>query len=473
MKNSGYTRGRSRKGNSSGKHSGSSSATQNYSSDGNDNGSGGGVGSKKVLLILLSLSLVLVLGIGLFVFRDDISKMLKGNKPQITARNTATAKLKATPTKAQATPTPTETLQPTATPEPTAPPPAMEEIKISAVGDIMVHGPQLNAAYNKTTKTYDFTPSYKEITNQLSAADLTFGNLETTLSGANKKYSGYPAFNSPDSLLDALKGAGFDLLTTANNHSLDKGWSGVKRTLETLANAGIPATGTYLDKEASNTPLIIDVKNTKVAILAYTYGANLAGQVPKVTLAWCIKYIKLAVIKADIKKAREMGAQVVIVTMHWGAEKSRTPSILMQSQAKSILEYGADLVIGSHPHVLQKISRMEVTREDGSTYNGLVAYSLGNFISNQDWQYQDSGMILNVTLERDTATNAITIKDASYVPTWVYIDSKKEYTVLPIGKYLDTPDLLNSVSTKAKARLKAAWAETTTLVGTVDATPLR
>jgi poly-gamma-glutamate capsule biosynthesis protein CapA/YwtB (metallophosphatase superfamily) len=487
LPNNGYTRGRSRNGARSGKHtstaqSGSARVSSSRYSSGEENdsghGSGGGGGGKKVLLVLLGISLMCVAAFGVYVFRDDIGKMLSGAQPKISVKSTSTAKAAASATAeptAAPEPTDTDSAEPTATPEPpTATPlPPVEEITISAVGDIMAHGPQLTAAYDKTTRQYDFSPNYAQITEQLSAADLTFGNLETTLSGAEKKYSGYPAFNTPDSLLDALKGAGFDLLTTANNHSLDRGWYGVQRTLETLATAGMPATGTYLDKESSQTPLILDVKNTKVAVLAYSYGENLSGNVPKDKLTFCIKNISLPVVKRDIKKAREMGAQIVIVSVHWGTEKARAPSAKMQSQAKSMLEYGADLVIGSHPHVLQKVTRMEVTREDGSTYNGLVAYSLGNFISNQYWQYQDSGIILNVTLQRDTATNAITIKDASYVPTWVYIDPKKNYTVLPVGKYLDNQNLLNSVTATAKKRLKAVWSETTTLIGEDAATPVR
>ncbi len=463
MSNNTYYRGRSRGGRgSSGDRGSRRGARERYHNDQPGRPSGGG--GSRIFVTLLGVAVLAVLVFSVWMFRDDLTGLLGGASTP-TPEPSAMLEATATPT---ATPTPTPESTPTPTPEPTPTPPTSEEISISVVGDIMAHEPQLTSAYDKDTKTYDFTENYSEITDLLSPADLTMGNLETTLSGADKKYSGYPAFNTPDSILDALKGAGFDLLTTSNNHSQDRGWYGVKRTLETLAEAGIPATGTFLDKDSANTPLIVDVKSTKVAVLAYSYGSNRT-----IEKSFSMKIIDLPTIKKDIQRAREAGAQVVIVCPHWGAEKARAPSAKMQSQAKSILEYGADAVIGSHPHVLQKIERLEVTREDGSTYNGLVAYSLGNFISNQQFQYQDTGMILNVTFSRDLATNAITVQSAGYVPTWVYLDDEKTYRVLPIARYVDNDELLSTLTAKAKKRIKAAWEETVDLLGEDGATLVR
>lgn len=468
MANKGYSRGRSRGDASRTDRVASRGATERYSGASGSGHRPPGRGGAWVFVTMLGVAVLFVIGFTGWLFHDDLGRLIRGATPtpvqteDFVAPQTATPEAVATPTpEPTATPTPEPT--PTPTPEPTA-----QDITISVVGDIMAHQPQLDSAYDKTTKAYDFSDNYKEITDELSAADLTMGNLETTLSGEAQKYSGYPAFNTPDSILDALKGAGFDLLTTANNHSMDRGWAGVKRTLETLDAAGIPHTGTFASKDDAGKPLILDVQGIKVDVLAYTYGSNRT-----IEKSFSIKTIDLDVVKSDIQKARQDGAQIVIVCPHWGVEKARAPSDKVQSQAKAMLEYGADAVIGSHPHVLQKIERVEVTREDGSNYNGLVAYSLGNFVSNQQFQYQDTGMILTVTFSRDPVNSAISIKSVTYEPTWVYLDDDKKYTVLPIGKTLDDKTLFDSLTAKAQKRIQDAWNETTDLLGEDAATPVR
>ena len=463
MGNNGYSRGRSTR---------SGRVAERVSGEHHSGSSGSGHrppgNGARVFVTMLGAAVLFVIVFTGWLFRGELGGLLRG--ATATPMQTQDMLIPQTPTpEASATPTPTPTPVPTPEPTPTpTPQPTAQDITISAVGDLMAHQPQLDSAYDKASETYDFTENYKEITDELSAADLTIGNLETTLSGEEKKYSGYPAFNTPDSVLDALKAAGFDLLTTSNNHSMDRGWAGAKRTLETLDAAGIPHTGTFASKEDADKPLIVDVQGIKVAVLAYTYGSNRA-----IEKSFSIKTIDLSVVKADIGKARQQGAQIVIICPHWGAEKARVPSDKVQSQAKAMLEYGADAVIGSHPHVLQKIERMEVTREDGSSYNGLVAYSLGNFISNQQFQYQDTGMILTVTFSRDPLTDAITVKNVTYEPTWVYLDDNKKYTVLPIGKTLDDQALFDSLTAKAQKRIRAAWQESIDLLGEEAATPVR
>ncbi len=375
----------------------------------------------------------------------------------------ATESATATPT-AEATPTPTPTVEPTPTP--------VTDLTISAVGDIMAHEPELTAAYDKSSKKYDFEPFFESVKEELSAADLTIGNLETTIS-TNGKYSGYPRFSSPASLLTALKNVGFDVITTSNNHSYDKGYAGVVKTIEALEETGLAHTGTFRSKEEYNAPLIVEANGMKVAVLAYTYGVNSKSGVSASEDRYAIKQINLDTIEKDIKASREGGADVVIVSVHWGTEYDRSPNDDAEQQAEAMLKMGADLVLGSHPHVMQPIRRVSVTRDDGTKYEGIVAFSMGNFISNQTGDYKDSGMIFNATLHKDPDTGAVTIAEASYVPTWVYIGGNAGYEVLPVGKVLDDDSLLSELSSSARKRIKEVWKQTTELVGTDAATAVR
>ena len=133
------------------------------------------------------------------------------------------------------------------------------------VGDIMCHDTQYKDAYNSTTKIYDFSHVFNNIADELRSADVTIGNLETTFAGPERGYSGYPTFSTPDALATNLREVGFDVLCTANNHSLDKGYKGLTRTLEVLDNNGIAHMGTYASEESQNKILVKDVNGIKIA----------------------------------------------------------------------------------------------------------------------------------------------------------------------------------------------------------------
>ncbi len=433
--------------------------------------SGNGFHPGIYLAIVLGISLV-----GVCVYVGLTNRTLKNwvrslGQPQATVQKSAepteSAMLEATET---ATATPTAEATPTPTVEPTPTP--VSDLTISAVGDIMAHEPELTAAYDKSSKEYDFEPFFEAVKEDLSAADLTIGNLETTIS-TNGKYSGYPRFSSPESLLTALKNVGFDVITTSNNHSYDKGYAGVEKTIEALEDTGLAHTGTFRSKEEYNAPLIVEANGMKVAVLAYTYGVNSKSGVSASEDRYAIKQINMDTVEKDIKAAREGDADVVIVSVHWGTEYDRSPNDDAEQQAEKMLTMGADLVVGSHPHVMQPIRRVSVTRDDGTKYEGIVAFSMGNFISNQTDDYKDSGMIFNCTFHKDPDTGAVTIADASYVPTWVYIGGDAGYEVLPVGKYLDDDSLLDDLSSSAKKRIKEVWEQTTELVGTDAATAVR
>ena len=313
----------------------------------------------------------------------------------------------------------------------------------------MCHQSQLDDAYVAASGEYDFTGSFTDIAPYISAADLAIANLETTISGKDQQYTGYPNFNSPKSLLTALKQAGFDVLTTANEHIFDRKWYGVEQTIANIKAEGMACTGTFLSRDEYYEPLVVDVNGVKVAILAYTdlLSAN-SKDIPDEKMNFCIKMLNIKTVRKDIELSREKGADIVIVSVHWGDEYSRKATSEDRATAEDIIKAGADVILGSHPHVLQTITYRDFEQDAGGTKKCAVVYSLGNFLSAQTGQYKDSGMVVNLTFDKDNQTNKVTLKEVTYLPTWVYISDadKKEYRILPVGKYLDDSTLLGQLA---------------------------
>jgi poly-gamma-glutamate capsule biosynthesis protein CapA/YwtB (metallophosphatase superfamily) len=302
-------------------------------------------------------------------------------------------------------------------------------ITISAVGDLMCHSVQYQYAETQND-TFNFNPVYRIVKQYLSSSDFTVGNLETVVAGKAKRYSGYPLFNSPDEYIDALKNTGFDLLFTANNHALDRGEYGVLRTIEILEKNKINYDGTFVSQRDRDSIRIYDIKSVKVAFLAYTYGTN--GNIVPKDKPYLINKIDFNLIQKDIQEARIKNADVVLVYFHFGTEYKREPDKFQKVVVDSTIKYGADIIIGSHPHVIEPMKMFKTNK--GLLDSGLVAYSLGNFFTNQRWRYSDGGMILNISITKIYPTNKIFISKIDYIPTWTYkgkIDSKNEYVVIP------------------------------------------
>lgn len=299
-------------------------------------------------------------------------------------------------------------------------------INLSFVGDLMCHSPQFESAqFGKDS--FDFRPVFNSIKPYLESADITFGNLETVTAGKSKKYSGYPMFNSPDEYVEALKCAGFDVLFTSNNHSADRGDFGVLRTIEVLKKNNIHSIGTFTSERDRDSIRIIKVKGINVAVLAYTYGLN--GNT--VSEKFYVNQIDTSLIRKDIKSSRDQKADVILVYFHFGNEYDRKPSAYQKEIVGKTISYGADLIIGSHPHVIQGASYY---KGKGKLQTGFIAYSLGNFISNQRWRYSDAGVIINLRLKKDNLEGTITVDKFNFTPTWVYkgtIDEKLQYYILP------------------------------------------
>lgn len=299
--------------------------------------------------------------------------------------------------------------------------PDSAEVRLVFVGDVMGHEPQFLAAL-QPDKTYEYRDNYRFVKPYLQAADVAIGNLEVTLAGP--PYSGYPMFSSPDALAFALKDAGFDVLQTANNHTCDKSTKGVKRTLDVLDSLGLEHFGSYrsVQEHDAGHPFIKEVKGIKIALLNYTYGTN-GMPVPAGTVVNLIDTVRIG---QDLEKAKQSGADFIIATYHWGLEYQRTESTEQRMVADFSAKHGADLVMGGHPHVVQPIRKLAGMRD-----SVWVAYSLGNYISNQRDRYKNGGIMVEVTLVKNAQRTYL--KDIAYVPVWVYKKSapKVSYTLIP------------------------------------------
>lgn len=309
-------------------------------------------------------------------------------------------------------------------------------ISMSIIGDILCHNTQYMDAYSESLKGYDFSYVFENIKEYTQNADITVGNLETTFAGKARGYSSYPTFNTPEILGQNLKDIGLDVLCTANNHSLDKGYSGLESTIAELDKIGVDHTGTYSSPESSSTFLVKDVNGIKIGFLAYTYGTN-GIPVPK-GKEYCINLISDDKILSDLAGLKALEPDVIAVFMHWGQEYVQKPTQEQERLANLLFENGTDIIIGSHPHVLEKMEKRTITLSDGTTKDGFVIFSLGNFISGQVKAYTKQSIILNLKITKHGEDSSISIDEATYTPIYMYKGtSGKKYKLLDIEKEME------------------------------------
>jgi poly-gamma-glutamate capsule biosynthesis protein CapA/YwtB (metallophosphatase superfamily) len=315
----------------------------------------------------------------------------------------------------------------------------VSQVLLAAVGDIMVHSPQLSSAYDHHKGVYNFHECFTDIAPHLQKADFAVGNFETTLAGSEKGFSGYPRFNSPVELAAALKDSGFDLLFTANNHSMDSGADGVMKTIENLEAAGLSYAGTARSQEEKESGFVFFQNDIKIIFYAYTYGTN--GIPLPSDRDYLVSLIDEERIKSDVYRAKNIEkADLVIVSMHWGNEYERLPAEGQRELAEWLIDSGVDVIIGTHPHVIQPA---EIIRTENS--KGLVLYSLGNFISNQRWRYTDAGIVVYLQITKDHVLNKVEVSIQGTTPTWVHKfleDGRWKFKVLPVEENLLEETLL-------------------------------
>lgn len=307
---------------------------------------------------------------------------------------------------------------------------------LAVCGDAMSHMPQTRDAYDSQAGAYDYKPMIRFAKPWIEQADYAVVNLETTFAGG-PDYSGFPAFNTPDALGDALKDAGFDLVSTANNHCLDRGYDGMVRTLDVLDNLGLAHVGTYRSAEeraAQNGVHVADVGGIKVAFLSYTYGTNgipVSKSHPDTVNLLHTDYMSdaqvldTARIADDLAAAEALSPDLIAVIVHWGVEYQTTQNDHQEEIADFLFDHGADVILGSHPHVLQPMETRTLTDRDGTTHTGFVCWSLGNFISSQNDEYTDTTVVLNLELTKNPNTGATDVTKVRYVPLYM-LDREQE-----------------------------------------------
>ena len=340
------------------------------------------------------------------------------------------------------------TFRPEAEPPPVARPlpSSVRSVRIVAVGDIMAHAPVTNAA-RIAGDQYDFAPFFTYMFPLFAQADMLVGNLETPLAGKAARYSGYPAFNAPDALAIALKDAGFDLLHVANNHTLDRGWKGLERTLETLTSLNMDYVGAYQSPADRSRRILRSVNGIRLAVLGYTYGLN-GRKGPPRGEEWRLSLLDAERIKADMAEARNAGAELVVLSLHWGTEYQRMPSKKDRAFMQTLLQSGADVIIGHHPHVVQPFEVFTSAAGDKG-----VAYSLGNFLSNQSYPHTDVGAVLDCEVRLEEG-GRVRFNHFRMIPTLCHkrvVQGRKSYRVLPMHQAVLEPESFGLTSGQARA----------------------
>lgn len=331
-----------------------------------------------------------------------------------------------------------------------------DTLSLVFAGDIMGHTPQIKSAEVIPNKKYNYEPCFQYLKPIIEKADIAIGNLELTLPG-KPPYSGYPMFRSPDELADALKLSGFDVLVTANNHSNDARGPGVVSTVNTLRDKGFLQTGTFKDARdrAAFYPQMIYKDGFKFALLNYTYGTN---GLPT-TLPTVVNLIDTVQIKKDLAEAVARQPDFIIVFMHWGLEYQLQENAEQRKLAKFLIANGAQLIIGSHPHVVQPVKWETATAPDGSTKKALVVYSLGNFISNQQKAHTNGGILFEVKIVKNKGVRKAELDSYGYLPVYRYVhkeaSGKRTYYALPIARMEKYPELFKEMDSTERAAMTA------------------
>ena len=302
-----------------------------------------------------------------------------------------------------------------------------DRVTLVFAGDVMRHLPQMNAAYNDSTNSLDYSRCFQYIRHKIESADLAICNFETVLAG--KPFTGFPRFSAPDELLFALKNTGFDVMQLANNHILDRGSAGIERTLNLIRSEDMFTTGAYVDIAQRNRefPLILTVKGVKIAFLNYTYGTL---GLPD-TRRNIVNRLDTSLIYNDISKVKLLSPDVIVALVHWGEEYRRSYNVNQYFWADFLISKGINLIIGSHPHVVQ-----EAVLYERDEFLVPVFYSLGNFISNQRKTNENGGVMAKIEIDRKGKY----ISKISYIPFYVYvgsIDKHWQYYLIPTKQYIN------------------------------------
>lgn len=290
------------------------------------------------------------------------------------------------------------------------------EVNISATGDIIYHLITYKNNYNEAEQKYDFSSFYDKMKPYINSSDIMVGNYETT-TNPSLAYSGFPRFNTPKESVEYLKKAGFDVLSTVNNHCIDTGVDGIISTIDEMDKNNIAHFGTY--KENTDRGIIIEKNNIKIGFLGYSENFNGLDVLLPENKKYMISPFNLDTIKNDIDILNKKGANFIVVYPHWGNEYNFNISEFQKNMNDELLKAGADVVLGSHPHVLQPVKYDEINNKKVFTI-----YSMGNSISNQRREFMtkkgvETGVFVNLKIKKKDSEKKARLENVELIPTYV------------------------------------------------------
>lgn len=329
---------------------------------------------------------------------------------------------------------------------------------VLSTGDILMHGKVINSG-KQDDGIYNFDSIFQYVKSYSQAADFSVANLETTLCGTDNgyAYAGNPKFNCPDAIVDSLKGAGFDMLLTANNHADDTSLVGYKRTLNVVREKGLDTLGTYLSADEQKWT-IEEVNGIKIGMVCYTYSDGFSqngypllnyNEVGENGILNYFTYDKLpefyTQLQGYLDEMKAAGAEATVVYLHWGEEyKWKTgegPNANQTAMAQKLCDMGVDVIVGGHPHVVQPVDLL--TSGTDAEHKTIVLYSMGNAVSNQRKEemqqseptgHTEDGVLFCVTFAK-YSDGSVFVDSAELIPTWVNMHANSgatEYNILPL-----------------------------------------
>ena len=329
---------------------------------------------------------------------------------------------------------------------------------VLSTGDILMHG-KVNNSGKQDDGSYNFDCIFQYVKSYSQSADFSVANLETTLCGTDNgyAYAGNPKFNCPDAIVDSLKGAGFDMLLTANNHADDTSLVGYKRTLNVVREKGLDTLGTYLSADEQKWT-IEEVNGIKIGMVCYTYSDGFSrngypllnyNEVGENGILNYFTYDKLSEFYTQLQgyldEMKAAGAEATVVYLHWGEEyKWKTgegPNANQTAMAQKLCDMGVDVIVGGHPHVVQPVDLLQSGTD--AEHKTIVLYSMGNAVSNQRKEemqqseptgHTEDGVLFCVTFAK-YSDGSVCVDSAELIPTWVNMHANSgstEYNILPL-----------------------------------------
>lgn len=373
----------------------------------------------------------------------------------------------------QPSPSPSATVEPTPVPTPSpTPEPTPRSATIRSLGEIAIQENLLEAA--KNGEDYDFSEMFTYISDVMGDADYTVADVEGSLGSTVAASGSSSVLTTPASLIQNLKDAGVDMLTIANDHALDGGIDDLMAALQNCKDAGMEYIGAATSAEEKSTAKVIDINGIKVGFVAYTESLNGKEEgIDSDTLKYSINLVRVCNAKTDIEACRNAGAEVVVAYVSWGEMLNRSTTDNQKQIAKALVSAGADVIIGYNPHVIQPATWIEMKDTAGNVVQRtLCLCATGNFLSDSQQQYSDSGIIFEFTIQEKSDFTGVEITSPVYIPTYVWRieneDSTYDYRTLAVGQWLETsPEGMRYTQT---SRLKEVWAEAQSIMGTEVAT---